>query len=61
MNNYQLTAFHADGKKILDESIQAHDDSKAKEKGLNLLTQKDLLNVTYRLVTSKGKLLLFHS
>ncbi|MDP4083948.1 MAG: YhzD family protein [Bacillota bacterium] len=61
MNTYKLTAFQPNGEKLLDESFQAGDDSAAKEIGIQLLIEKDLLNATHRCVSSKGKLLLFHS
>lgn len=61
MNTYKLTAFQANGEKLLDEAFQASDDTAAKEVGLKILTEKDMLNTTYRCVSSKGKLLLFHS
>lgn len=60
MKTYKLTAFDASGEKLLDESIQAENDNEAKEKGTQLLTEKDLLETTHRCTSPSGKLVLFH-
>jgi hypothetical protein len=61
MNNYRVTVFQPNGEKILDEAFQAQNDETAKEQGLKILSEKDLLDHTYRCTSPKGKLLLFHS
>jgi hypothetical protein len=61
MKAYKLTAFQANGEKILDESFQADHDDAAKELGARLLSEKNLLDKTHRCTSSNGKLLLFHS
>jgi hypothetical protein len=61
MNTYKLTAFEANGKKILEETFQAVHDDAAKELGEKLLSEKNLLDSTYRCTSPSGKLLLFHS
>ncbi|MBM7653772.1 YhzD family protein [Neobacillus cucumis] len=61
MKTYKLTAFEANGEKILDESIQAENDDAAKKQGEQFLAEKQLLEKTHRLTSQSGKLLLFHS
>ncbi|MDQ1147194.1 hypothetical protein QE429_004021 [Bacillus sp. SORGH_AS 510] len=61
MKTYKLTAFEANGEKILDESFQAENDTAAKEQGEKLLSEKNLLAKTHRCTSPSGKLLLFHS
>ncbi|MFF2446272.1 YhzD family protein [Neobacillus sp. NPDC058068] len=61
MKTYKLTAFEANGEKILDESFQAEDDASAKKLGEQLLSEKNLLEHTHRCTSPGGKLLLFHS
>lgn len=61
MKTYKLTAFEANGEKILDESFQAENDLAAKEQGEKLLSEKNLLDKTHRCSSPSGKLLLFHS
>lgn len=43
MKTYKLTAFEANGEKILDESIQAENDDAAKKQGEQFLAEKQLL------------------
>ena len=61
MKMYKLTAFEANGQKIVDENLQAENDEAAKRQGEQLLSEKQLLEKTHRLTSSSGKLLLFHS
>ncbi|ETI69642.1 YhzD family protein [Neobacillus vireti] len=61
MKTYKLTAFEANGEKILDESFQAENDDSAKKIGEQLLSEKNLLERTHRCTSPSGKLLLFHS
>ncbi len=58
---YKLTAFEANGEKILDETFQAENDEAAKKLGEELLAEKNLLDKTHRCTSPAGKLLLFHS
>lgn len=60
MKNYKLTAFEANGEKLLDETFSAENDVEAKEIGEKLLSEKNLLAKTHRCTTPTGKLLLFH-
>ncbi|MBS4210708.1 YhzD family protein [Bacillus sp. FJAT-50079] len=57
---YRLTAFERSGKKMLDEEFEAENDKLAKEKGYQLLVEKDFSDQTHRCTSSSGKLLLFH-
>lgn len=61
MKTYKLTAFEANGEKMVDESFQAENDDAAKELGEKLLAEKNLLEHTHRVISPSGKLLLFHS
>ncbi|MCM3767355.1 YhzD family protein [Neobacillus niacini] len=61
MKTYKLTAFEANGEKILDEAFQAENDEAAKKQGEHLLAEKNLLEKTHRCTSPAGKLLLFHS
>ena len=61
MKTYKLTAFEANGEKLLDESLQAENDEAAKKQGEELLQEKQLLKKTHRLTSPSGNLLLFHS
>ncbi|MDQ1004213.1 enoyl-CoA hydratase/carnithine racemase [Neobacillus niacini] len=61
MKTYKLTAFEANGEKIVDEAIQAEHDERAKELAEKLLAEKNLLEKTHRFTSPSGKLLLFHS
>lgn len=61
MKTYKLTAFEANGEKIVDEAIQADHDDAAKELAEKLLADKNLLEKTHRFTSPSGKLLLFHS
>lgn len=59
MKTYKLTAFEANGEKIIDESFQAENDEAAKKQGVALLSEKNLLEKTHRCTSPSGKLLLF--
>jgi hypothetical protein len=60
MMTYKLTAFEANGEKLLDESFQATNDVEAKMKGEQILQEKNLGEKTHRCVSPTGKLILFH-
>jgi hypothetical protein len=61
MRTYKLTAFEQTGKLITEETFTAENDDLAKEKGREILKEKELENQTHRLASPAGKLLLFHS
>jgi len=60
MNTYALTAYEKNGKKILDETISASNDSEAKQRGEARLAELNMQEKTHRLTSPKGQLLLFH-
>lgn len=57
---YKLTAFEANGEKLLDEGSEAGSDEEAKKIGEQMLKDKGLDEKTHRCVSPSGKLLLFH-
>ena len=61
MRTYNLTAYEAKGKIIMDDILEASTDEEAKIKGHAILEEKELLQTTHRLASPAGKLLLFHS
>lgn len=61
MKTYILTAYEKDGSLITEETFTAETDAAAKEHGLQLLTEKELVERTHRLASPLGKLLLFHT
>ena len=60
MSIYKLTVFEPNGEKVLDESLEAANDDTAKEIGSKLLEEKGYEEMTHRLTSPLGKLLLFH-
>lgn len=60
MGIYKLTAFEANGEKILDESFEASNDKEAKSKGEELLKKHHAHEKTHRCTSPDGKLILFH-
>jgi len=60
VKTYKLTAFEANGEKLLDEAFQAENDDAAKKQGEQILEEKNLLEKTHRCISPSGKLLLFH-
>lgn len=60
VRTYKLTAFEKTGACITDESFTAETDDEAKVKGAALLEEKSLSELTHRVVSPAGKLLLFH-
>lgn len=60
MKTYKLTAFEANGEKIVEETILADNDHSAKEMAEKHLSEKNLLDKTHRFTSPSGKLLLFH-
>ncbi|WP_313799188.1 YhzD family protein [Cytobacillus sp.] len=60
MKTYKLTAFEANGEKILDEAFQAGNDEEAKGIGEKLIREKGLSEKTHRCTSPAGKLILFH-
>ncbi len=60
MKTYFVTAYEKNGKKILDETFEAANDTEAKQKGEEILKEHQALEKTHRVVSPEGKLLLFH-
>lgn len=61
MRTYKFTAFEQTGKLITEETFTAENDDQAKEKGQEILKEKELEDQTHRLASPAGKLLLFHA
>ena len=61
MRTYKLTAFEQTGKMIMEETFTAENDEQARDKGREILAEKELGLQTHRLASPAGKLLLFHS
>ena len=60
MSIYKLTVFEPNGEKVMDEPIEAANDDTAKDIGSKLLQEKGYEEMTHRLTSPAGKLLLFH-
>lgn len=60
MSIYKLTVFEPNGEKVMDESIEAANDDAAKEIGSKLLEKNNYEEMTHRLTSPVGKLILFH-
>lgn len=60
MKTYVLTVFNKNGKKLLDESFTAINDSEAKIIGENRLQEEGYCYDTHRCVSEDAKLILFH-
>ncbi|MGD7045194.1 YhzD family protein [Jeotgalibacillus proteolyticus] len=61
MDVYKLTAFDEKGTLLFEDSFQAEKDEDAKEIGKQKFEEKGLSDRTHRLVSPRGKLLLFHT
>ncbi|PPA72418.1 YhzD family protein [Jeotgalibacillus proteolyticus] len=61
MDIYKITAFDQQGQLLFEDSFSAAKDEEAKEIGKQKLEEHGLLDQTHRLVSPRGKLLLFHS
>jgi hypothetical protein len=61
MKTYKLTAFEANGEKLIDEAFQADHDEAAKDIAEKMLSEKNLQEKTHRCTSPSGKLLLFHT
>lgn len=59
MGVYTVTAYEKDGTKLLDQTFEASNEGEAKEKGEQLLREKNLYGHTHRCTSSSGKLVLF--
>lgn len=61
MKTYMLTAFSPKGEVLLNEAFDAATDLDAQTQGEQMLSEKDLLDKTYRCSSPLGKLVLFNS
>ncbi len=61
MKTYKLTAFEANGEKLVDETFQATNNEEAKGTGEKLLTQLGFHEKTHRCTSPTGELILFHA
>jgi hypothetical protein len=60
MRVYTLTVFEQNGEKLLDENMEAANDTEAKKAGENRLEELHFTDKTHRFTSPEGKLLLFH-
>ncbi|HEU5140174.1 MAG TPA: YhzD family protein [Bacillales bacterium] len=60
MPNFTLTVFDKSGETLLDETFGAKDESEAKKAGEKRLKEEGYEQHTSRMVSSAGKLVLFH-
>ncbi|GGG23082.1 hypothetical protein GCM10007425_17010 [Lysinibacillus alkalisoli] len=60
MDVYKITAFKPSGELVVDESFEAENDDAAKDVGERKLADLGVLESTHRVVSPRGKLILFH-
>lgn len=60
MSEYFLTVFEKNGEKLLDEVIEANNDSEGKQKAEEKLEELGYKEYTHRFVSPDARLLLFH-
>ncbi|TDL35401.1 hypothetical protein E2R51_06740 [Jeotgalibacillus sp. S-D1] len=58
---YKMTAFDEKGSLLFEHSFEAEQDEEAKEIGKKRFDEEGLTQRTHRLVSPRGKLLLFHT
>lgn len=58
---YHMTVFDDDGKKLLDEPIEAESDAEAKQKGMAFLEEQGHETRPYRIFHTTGRLIAFYS
>ncbi|TFD96954.1 YhzD family protein [Jeotgalibacillus salarius] len=61
MDIYKITAFSSKGELLLEDSFEAEDDKEAKTLGEKRLEEEGMLNNTHRVVSPRGKLVVFHT
>ena len=61
MGIYKMTAFDEKGTLLFEESFESEKDEQAKKIGMKRFEEEKLSERTHRLVSPKGKLLLFHT
>lgn len=58
---YHMTVFDDEGKKLVDQPLEASSDAEAREKGMAWLAEKEYLNHPYRIFHTSGRLVAFNS
>ncbi|SDX22387.1 YhzD-like protein [Marininema mesophilum] len=58
---YHITAFDNEGNKLIDQSIEAQNDTQAKEKGQAILQEKEATGSPFRIIHNSGRLIDFLS
>ncbi|SFS41908.1 YhzD family protein [Marininema halotolerans] len=58
---YHVTAYSNEGKKLVDQPIEAQNDHEAKEKGFAILKEKEAEGFAYRILHDSGRLVDFTS
>lgn len=61
MTTYKLTIYGLSEGEHVEEIMEASSEAEAKERGNKRLEELKALDATYRLTSSAGKLILFHS
>ncbi|ASB90272.1 YhzD family protein [Bacillus sonorensis] len=61
METYYVTVFAPSGETLLNERFEALNVEEAKQKGRDLLEEKQFTEHTHRVVHSSGKMIVFHS
>ena len=60
MDLYKITSFKPTGERVVDENFEAENDDVAKTIGEQKLQELGIAEVTHRVVSPRGKLILFH-
>jgi hypothetical protein len=61
VKTYHITVYSKSGEKLLDETFEAENNEQAKQIGEKILKEKNYWEMTHRVVSPTGELLLFHS
>lgn len=60
MDLYKITSFKPTGELVVDENFEAENDDAAKAIGEQKLQELGIAETTHRVVSPRGKLILFH-
>ncbi|WP_227395823.1 YhzD family protein [Jeotgalibacillus aurantiacus] len=61
MDIYKITVFDPKGELLFEDSFEAKEDDEAKQIGEKKLEEQGYIEHTHRVVSPRGKLVLFHS
>ncbi|TFD97669.1 YhzD family protein [Jeotgalibacillus sp. R-1-5s-1] len=61
MDIYKITVFDPKGETLFEDSFEAKEDDEAKQIGEKKLEEQGYIEHTHRVVSPRGKLILFHS